>query len=208
MIIKAVSVIQLSQSDWIGLIGAIATILTGIISWFISAAYARKTMQFKELQYRLKITPLLNEKLFKETGSLDIKYKGDVIDELMFLEVDVINSGNIAIERPPIQVKSRDATHIIPAYLEDVPDGYNGYWELDRQNDTTCLINVEHINPGQVIKAKFLMNKMLLEEPMFICPMPNLKVKRVSELEVPLIAKKILEIMYPNLVNVIKLTLR
>jgi len=59
------SVIQLSQSDVIGLIGAGATIIIGIISWFVSAAFARKTMKRKELRYRMRITPLLNNRVFK-----------------------------------------------------------------------------------------------------------------------------------------------
>ena len=202
------SIIQLSQSDVIGLIGAGATILVGVLTWFISAAHARKTMQRKELQYRMRITPLVNKKLFKEADKLEIKYKEDIIDELVFLEVDIINSGNVAIEKPPIKIESRDATYIIPAYLEDVPDGYNWHWEIEREDGETCLINAEHINPGQIIKARFLMDQMPPEEPMFICPMADLKIKRTSDVEVSAFATKVLEVMYPSLANAMKLTLK
>lgn len=201
-------IIELTQSDVIGLIGAGATILIGVISWFISAAYARKTMQRKELQYRMKITPLVNKKLFKEADKLEIKYKEDIIDELVFLEVDIINSGNVAIQKPPIKIESRDATYIIPAYLEDVPDGYDWHWDIEREDGETCLINADHINPGQIIKAKFLMDKMPPSEPMFVCAMPNLQVRRVSDVEVSSFAIKILEVMYPNLASIMKLTLK
>jgi len=192
----------------IGLIGAGATILIGVLSWFISAAFARKTMQQKELQYRIRITPLVNKKLFKEADKLEIKYKEDIIDELVFLEVDIINSGNVAIEKPPIKIESRDATYIIPAYLEDVPDGYDWHWEIKREDGETCLINADHINPGQIIKARFLMDKMPPEEPMFICPMPDLKLKRASDVEVSAFTTKVLEVMYPSLANAMKLTLK
>ncbi|MFA0225843.1 hypothetical protein AB4483_17425 [Vibrio splendidus] len=202
------SIIQLSQSDIIGLIGAAATILIGILTWFISAAYARKTMQRKELQYRIKVTSLVNENVFKEVDKLEIKYKENIIDELLFLELDIINSGNVAIVKPPMKIEAVAGTYIIPAYFEDVPDGYDDYWEIVREDGETCLIDANHINPGQIIKARFLMDQMPSEEPIFTCPMPDLVLKRTSDVEVSVFASKLLEVMYPNLANALKLTLK
>lgn len=202
------SFIQLTQSDIIGLIGAGATILIGVLTWFVSAAHARKSMQKKSLQYRMRITPLLNKGLFKETDELDIQYKGDVLDELVYLEIDIINNGNVALENPPIKIESRDATYIIPAYIEDIPDGYDGQWEIERVDGETCLIKAEHINPGQIIKARFLMDQMPPEEPMVVCPMPNLNIKRISDIEASPIAAKLLETMYPNLSSAVKLIVK
>ena len=82
--------IHLSQTDIIGLSGAVATIVVAVITWLLSAAHTRKTMKRKELQYRMKITPLLNQKLFKEADKLEITYKDDTIEELVFLEIDII----------------------------------------------------------------------------------------------------------------------
>jgi len=202
------AIIQLSQSDIIGLIGAGSTIIIGALSWFISASHAKKNLAKKEIRYRMRITPLLNQSLFKETEKLEIKYKNDIIEELVFLEVDIINSGNVAIENPPIKIESRDATYIIPAYLEDVPDGYDLHWDIEREDGETCLINADHINPGQIIKARFLMDKLPPEKPMVICAMPDLNIKRIADIELSPIASKFLETMYPNLANMLKLMVK
>lgn len=202
------SLIQLTQSDIIGLIGAGATVLIGVLSWIISAAHARRTMQRKALLYRIRITPLLNKGLFKEADKLEIQYKGDVIDELVFLEIDIINNGNIALENPPIKIESRDATYIIPAYIEDIPDGYDVQWEIEREDGETCLIKAEHINPGQIIKARFLMDTMPSDDPMVVCPLPNLTIKRISDIEASPFAAKLLETMYPNLASAVKLIVK
>lgn len=205
MAVEAESIVNLSQSDIIGIIGAFSTIIVGLISWFISALHMKKTMQRKELQYSMKITPLINKDLFKETNKLEIKYENDIIEELVLLEINIINSGNMAIENPPIRIESKDATYIIPAYLEDVPDGYDEHWTIEREDGEVSLIKVKHINPGQIIKAKFLMDKMPPENPMFICAMPDLKIKRISNIEISTIALSILDIFYPTISSTIKL---
>jgi hypothetical protein len=196
--------INLSQSDVIGIVGAASTIVVGVATWFISAYLAKRSMRTTELSYRMTVTPLLNKKLFKEMDKLEIKYKQDIIDELVLLEVDIINSGNSAIRKPPIKISSRDATYIIPAYIEDIPDGYDSLWEIIREDGETCLIQADHINPGQVIKAKFLMDVMPPQEPVFSCPVPDLKIKRISELTVSPIATTLLETFYPSLAQVVK----
>jgi len=199
------TLVQLSQSDVIGLIGAAATVVVAIVSWFISARHVRRTMERKELQYRMRVTPLVNKRLFKQADKLEIKFKDEIVDELVFLEVDVINSGNTPVDNPPIKIESRDSTYIIPAYLEDVPDGYDWHWEIEREDGETCLIKASHINPGQVIKARFLMDQMPPDSPMFSCAMSGLDVKQVSDIEVSPIATKLLEAMYPNLARTVKL---
>jgi len=199
------TVVNLSQSDIIGIIGALSTIIIGLLSWFISASHMKKTMERKELQYSMKISPLINKDLFKETNKLEIKYEDDIIEELVLLEITIINSGNMAIENPPIRIESKDATYIIPAYLDDVPDGYEDHWTIEREDGETSLIKVNHINPGQKIKAKFLMDKMPPENPMFICATPNLKIKRIADIEISTTALSILDVIYPSISSTIKL---
>ena len=199
------TIVELSKSDMIGMSGAIASVVIGVLSWFVSASHVRKTMQRKELQYSMRVLPLVNKKLFKETDKLEIKYKDDIIDELVLLEVNIINSGNVSIENPPIKIESKDATYIIPAYIEDVPDGYDEHWEIEREDGETSLIKVSHINPGQIIKARFLMDKMPPKNPMFICAMPDLNIKHISDIKISTTASKILEITYPNIASAVKL---
>jgi len=127
---------------------------------------------------------------------------------LVFLEVDIINSGNVALLNPPIKIESKDTTYIIPAYLEDVPDGYDFHWNIEREDGETCLIKADHINPGQIVKARFLMDKMPPECPMFICAMPDLKIKRIADIELSPFATKLLEAMYPNVASAVKLIVK
>jgi hypothetical protein len=152
----------------------------------------------------MRITPLLNQKLFKEADKLEIKYKDDIIDELVFLELDIINSGNVAIIDPPLRIEGSDS-YVIPAYLEDVPDGYDFHWSIEREDGETSIITADHINPGQIIKARFLLDLMPNNDPVFTCAMPDLAVKRINDIEVSPIASKLLETMYPKLASTIKI---
>lgn len=195
---------QLTQSDIIGIVGTVATVVVGILSWFLSAYIAKKQMRNEELSYRMRITPLLNNKLFKDEDKLEISYKGDVIDRLVFFELDIVNSGNVAVKNPPIRITSLDATYIIPAYLEDVPSGYDALWQIEREDGETCLIVAEHINPGQTIKARFLMDNMPPGEPNFSCAVPDLKIRRIADIQVSPVATTILEAFYPSLARAVR----
>lgn len=200
--------LQLSSSDVIAISAVVVTLLVGVVSWFVSAALARRAMSRKELQFRLRMTPLLDNSKFRETDQIMMSYKDDIIDELVLLELDIINSGNIALENPPIKIEAPDATYIIPAYNDDIPAGYDQHWNFEREDGETCLIKVSHINPGQVIKARFLMDQLPSSEPVFTCPMANVKVTRTSSIELSPVASKLIEIMYPALSSAIKVSIR
>lgn len=202
------AILQLSTSDIIAITAVVVTLVVGIVSWFVSAALARRSMKRMEIQYRLKMTPLLDKNRFREANQITMSYKDDVIDELVLLEVDIINSGNVAIENPPLKIESRDATYIIPAYIDDIPAGYDTFWEFEREDGETSLIKANHINPGQVLKARFLMGQIPSGEPVFTCPMPNLKIRRTNNIEISPLASKFLEVMYPTLASAIKITTR
>lgn len=195
---------QLTNADVIAAVGVIATIVVGVISWFVSAHLARRAMRTEELSYRIKMTQLLNNKLFRDADQLQIEYKDEPIDQLVFLEVDIVNSGNVAVKNPPISISSSDATYIIPAYLEDVPPGYAGLWEIVREDGETCRITVDHINPGQTVKARFLMDKLPPSEPTFACPVADLKVKRLADIEISPVATNLLEAFYPSLARAVR----
>lgn len=200
--------LQFSSSDVIAISAVVVTLLVGGISWFVSAALARRAMSRKELQYRLRMTPLLDKSRFREADQIVMSYKEDVIDELVLLELDIINSGNVALENPPIKIEAPDATYIIPAYIDDIPAGYDEHWDFEREDGEICLIKVNHINPGQVIKARFLMDKVPSGEPVFTCPLPNLKVSRTNNIKISPVVSKFIEILNPALSSAIKASTR
>ena len=198
------ALLSLSRDQIIAIAGGVATLVTGVGSWFVSAYYAKKSLQNDELSYSMKMTPLLGNKIFKEASKLEIKYKGEEIDELVLLEVDLVNTGNRSIRNPPVKIVGPGATYVIPAYIEDIPPGYDALWELVRDDGETCLIQADHINPGQIIKARFLMDAMPDQEPEFSCPLPDLKIRRIRDMSVSPFATTLLETFYPSLAKVIR----
>jgi hypothetical protein len=115
-----------------------------------------------------------------------------------------VNTGNRAIKNPPIKITGPGATYVIPAYLEDVPEGYAAIWELVRDDGETCLINADHINPGQTLKARFLMDSMPDREPSFACPVADLKIRRIKDMSVSPVATAMLEAFYPALAKAVR----
>jgi hypothetical protein len=195
-----------TTTDEIAIVGIITTTIIGVVSWFVSAFNEKRKAERKELHYRIKMTPLMDKKKFKDVENLMIQYKEDIIDELVLLEVDIYNAGNTCIENPPIRIESKETTYVIPAYIDDVPDGYDDLWELERIDGEACNIKVNHINPGQTLKARFLLDEMPKKLPVFICPMPNVKVIPEKELKMSPFILHILKQMYPSLsqaINVI-----
>lgn len=73
----------------------------------------------------------------------------------MLLSVDIVNLGNRAVERPPIIIEALGATYVIPIYIAEAPLGYDELWKLERIDADKCAIHLDHINPGQVVKARF-----------------------------------------------------
>jgi uncharacterized membrane protein len=63
--------VELTRDQIVAIASVIATIVVGLGSWFVSAYYAKKSLNHEELSYRMKMTPLLSKILFKEADKLD-----------------------------------------------------------------------------------------------------------------------------------------
>lgn len=189
---------NLSTAEWISVAGVFATIFVGIFSWMVSAALTRRTIDRRIIGYKMEATPLMTTSL--KSSGLKIEYKGEELPYPMLLTVEVFNLGNIAIENPPISiVTSKGATYIIPVQVEDPPPGYEDLWEIERADADECKIRLNHINPGQVAKATFLMDEIPMEMPHFRCPLPNLIVKKVEPVEFAKLSIGIAEATLPGL---------
>ncbi len=164
----------------IGLIGVVATIIIGVISWFVSARIARKNFSAPKLHYRISMVPLLSIKTPATTKGLKVEYNGELLVEPTLLSIDIINAGDVAIENPPIEVEAQGATYLIPGYFEDVPPGYNSLWSIERTDADSCAVHLTHINPKQIVKARFFLDEYPKKEPIFKCPMKDLSTKRVT----------------------------
>lgn len=166
--------------NYIGIMNLIVTALIGVISWFVSAYLTKKTIQKKQISYEIKMFPIISKNYLSKTSELSVSYKNEILPEPTLLAVDIINSGNSSIENPPIVVEATGATYVRPGYIEDFPPGYDKIWELERLDAESCEIKIGHINPGQVVKARFFLDEMPDELPMFKCPMKDLVVRQVN----------------------------
>lgn len=173
---------EFSTSDWIAMAAIAATVIVGVVSWFVSAALTRKSIKKRVLGYRMDSTPLMTTSL--QTAGLKIEFDGEELPEPMLLTVEIFNLGNVALENPPISIAtSKDATYIIPVQIEDIEPGYEDLWEIERTDADECAIRLAHINPGQVVKATILMDEVPAEMPHFRCPLPNVVVKEVNPVD-------------------------
>lgn len=199
----------LTTSDWIGIFGAAATIIAALISWFVSAWATKKSLTIQTLGYRMNLSPLLAmDRVPGGKASLKIEFNGEQLVEPMLLSVDIINLGNRAIERPPIVVEAVGATYVIPIYIEDTPPGYEDLWMLERTDAEQCSIHLDHINPGQVVKARFFLDEVPKQMPVFKCPMKDVKVTEVKSFEIGPLASAILEVISPTTASAVKIFIK
>jgi hypothetical protein len=199
----------LSISDWIGISGVIATIVAALIAWFVSAWSTRKSLATQTLGYRMSLAPLLAmDRVPGGKSSLKIEFNGEQLVEPMLLSVDILNLGNRAIELPPIVIEAVGATYVIPIYIEDAPLGYEDLWKLERTDAEQCAIRLDHINPGHVVKARFFLDEVPKQMPVFKCPMKDVKVTEVKSLEVGPLASALLEVLSPVTYSAVKVLLR
>ena len=190
-------------ADILSTTNIVTTLFVAIVTLLLTLYLSRKSLRKEELTYRMHMLPLFDNKQFKEFDQLQITYKGEQIDQLVLLELDIINTGNVAIKLPPIRVTSVDPTYIIPAYIDDVPPGYDSLWRIERTDADECGIVAEHINPGQIIKARFLMDVIPKGEPVFSCPVADLKIRRMADVTAPPFAFRILEMFYPSVARMV-----
>ena len=157
----------------------------------------------------MTLSPLLAvEKLPGGKNSLKIEFNGEQLDEPMLLSVDIVNLGNRAIEKPPIYIEAVGATYVIPIYIENVPTGYEDLWALQRTDAEQCAVGLDHINPGQVVKARFFLDEHPNQMPIFKCAMKDVKVTELKSLQVGPFASALLELVSPAANTAVKVLLR
>jgi len=181
---------------WIALGGLVATIAGVIITWILAKAALTK----RELAYRIRMEPILRSRLPNSASAdLHIYYRLEELPEPVLLSVDVTNTGNTAIENPPIEVMARGATYVIPGYFESCPPGYESLWSIDRTDAESCGIRLAHINPGQTARARMLMDEMPPELPELICPMAGLAIRKYNQVKLNKFLEFIIDIVSPSL---------
>lgn len=170
----------MERSDLISVWSIGAALFVGLVTWILTYYLTKKSIKSKKLSYEIKLTPLIPAGREEDFKKFKIFYNDDQLVKPYLLSVDIINSGNVAIENPPIEIEAMDATYIIPGYFEDIPPGYEDLWSSERIDAEVCNIKLQHINPGQVAKVRFYLDEEPSHDIVFKCPMKDLKVKRVK----------------------------
>lgn len=111
---------QLSTEAIIGLIGAGATLLVGIVTWHFASAHARRSIATLRMAYRINVEPLLPNQM-SDKSDLEIEYRGEPLLDPHLMSIEISNSGNTAIEDPPINVSVPGVTYVdLPPILHPV----------------------------------------------------------------------------------------
>lgn len=169
------------SGNLIGIGGIVATILVGAITCYMTWKTTMKTIQQLKIAYNIQIFPILSKSVTElNLIDLQIKYKEKQLPNPCLLTLDIVNNGNKAIINPPIKIKLDEDIEIIPGYFEDIPAGYEKLWNMKKENANSCIMLLEHINPKQVVKARFFLDRFPTKELVFECATPDLVVQKIS----------------------------
>ncbi len=167
------------MTDYTGVGSIIATIIVGLVTCLVTWVVAKKSLSRRRIDYHLSIYPILDN-IKSQSNDIKIYYQDNELEDPFMLLVYITNKGNCAIMNPPIKLSSDGEHDIIPGYFEDVPSGYKDLWTFRKSTYGECFIDVKHINKNQVIKARFFIDRMPSQIPVFSCPMEELVVREIK----------------------------
>lgn len=170
----------MGTQEYLGIGAIVATVVIGIISWLVSAYLTKKNLKKQKIKYEIKLYPLISKKFITKPNDLEVYFQKELLEEPTLLAVDIINAGNVAIVNPPIEIETVGAMYLIPGYIEELPPGYENLWRLERRETEASKIFLDHINPGQTVKARFFLGKMPESSPVFKCAMADVEVQEVD----------------------------
>lgn len=178
------AVTQSPSNDIIGIGGIIATLLVGIITCLVTWKLTMKSIKQLKISYNVQVFPILSNSVTKNTeinlDDLKIQYKDKALSNPCLLALEIVNIGNEAINNPPIKIRADENIEIIPGYFEDIPSGYEELWNFNKIEPNSCNIQLNHINPKQVVKTRFFLDNLPQKKIIFECPMQNVQTQEVA----------------------------
>lgn len=172
------------QDNLIGIGGIIATIVVGIITCLVTWKLTMKTIKQLKITYSVQLFPILSNSFTKNKElsltDLQIEYKNKILQNPCLLTLDIMNAGNVAINNPPIKIRSNESIEIIPGYFEDVPHGYEELWSIQKNDSNSCALVLAHINPKQTVKVRFFLDNFPTKKLIFECPMENIQLQETT----------------------------
>lgn len=166
------------MENMIGIGGILATIAGSMLSCAMTWIVTKKTMEKRKLNYSISIYPILN--LSNYTHELKVFYKDEELRNPCLIRIDIKNVGNKSIENPPVEIFCEKSL-LIPAYMEDVPCGYEEKWKSESVSKSRVKLNIDYINPKQVLSLRLYADLMKQDNPQIICPAKDLEFVNVEE---------------------------
>ena len=149
-----------------GLAGSLIT-----LGWNL---YVKRNQQMK-LSYAMKYQRAFPNDLQANLQDFRVFFRDELLPDPVYLTVAIKNTCSLAIENWTIEVGARGATYVIPGWFENLPDGYSNHWTITRKDAEICSIQLTHINPGQVVKAHFILDEYPEVPPYLGCAYANLQ---------------------------------
>ena len=162
----------------IGIGGILATIIVGILSCIVTWIVTKKTIEKRKLNYSIFIYPILN--LSDYTHELKVIYKGEELRNPCLVDINIKNVGNKSVENPPVEVFCKKSL-LLPAYMEDVPCGYEEIWKIESVSKSRVKLNIDYINPQQVLRLRLYADLMKQDYPQVICPKKDLEFVNIED---------------------------
>ena len=164
----------------IGIGGIIATIITCLISCIVTWKLTMRSIKQPKLTYSQNIICILSNSIQKQQNilnELSIFYGNKKLKNPHLLLIEIQNSGNQSIANPPICIRIKNNTEIIPGYFQEVPAGYESKWRMEKISTDCCNIILEHINPKHTAKVSFFLDNYP-EDVIFECPMQDINIQK------------------------------
>lgn len=195
------------NDNLIGIGGIIATLVAAVITCIVTWLLTVKNINRLKMSFRCQVFPILSNTVTNNTKinmtDWQIKYKDKQLDNPCILAIDIINMGNTSLIKPPIKINTNEDIIIIPAYFEEIPVGYKDLWIMDQTNlSNSCTLLLDHINPKQIVKARFILDKLPKEKIVFECPMPDIQIQEISN-NIDSKSKSIFNINLAQKINII-----
>lgn len=149
--------------DLIDVAGIISTLLVGIITCVVTWTVAKRSQKTMRLSWSADVSKVLNIDYVMNIGKIQLVHDGVELENPYMIQVNIMNTGNTAIDSPDIMIKIKNSKKVIPVGFGKIPYGYEDKWRLSSINDEECKAHLDHINPKQEF------NIMIFAE--CICPM-------------------------------------
>lgn len=129
-------------------LGGLIIGLSGII---LAIYFFVKSKKIKKKYYQLKSFNLIHESV-SDLPDLEVKYKGNVVNNLTITKIAIWNSGNQTINKQdivdldPLRIYGRDGIEIFDIEIIDVVESSNDY-KLTKKEDSWNL-NFDYVDPN------------------------------------------------------------